>query len=152
VVPEIFDIVPSDAPEKVWTRYQEVIQIGAGTHPNAKVFPQREQLAQVIASAKTLSPFERSTHLPMQINHRRKDGAWILGFYNPWGARRGDVENVGSVLDDGCAQRETLRAGFPIKSAKVIHAWPPGTEMARSNDSLEMVVGPGGTLIVEVMS
>ncbi|EEF59587.1 hypothetical protein [Pedosphaera parvula] len=152
VVPEIFDIVPSDASEKVWTRYQEAIQVGAGTHPNANVFPQGQQLTQIIASAKKLSPFERSTHLPMQINHRHKDGAWILGFYNPWGARRGDVENVGSLLDDGCAQRDTLRATFLIKSAKVLHAWPPGTGMARSKNSLEIVVGPGGTLILEVIS
>jgi hypothetical protein len=151
VVPEIFDIVPADAPEEVWKRYDEVIQIGAGTHPKAKVVPPGEQLAQIIASAKMLSSFGRSTHLPMQINHRRKDGAWILGFYNPWGARRGDVENVGSLLDDGCAQRETLQAAFSIKSAKVLHAWPSGTGMAYLKDSLEIVVGPGGTLILEVL-
>lgn len=151
VVPEIFDIVPSDAPDKVWRRYEEVIQIGAGTHPGAKVFPQESQLGEIIASARRLSPFERSTHLPMQINYRHKDGAWILGFYNPWGARRGDVENVGSLLDDGCAQRETVRARFPLKSAKVLHAWPAGTGLARSNNSLEIVVGAGGTLILEVV-
>ncbi len=151
VVPEVFDIVPSDAPENVWTRYKEVIPVGAGTHPNAKIVPREQQLAQIIASANALSPFERSTHLPMQINHRCKDGAWIVGLYNPWGARRGDVANVGSLLDDACAQRDTLRARFPIKSAKVLHAWPAGTELARSNDSLEIVVGPGGTLILEVL-
>lgn len=152
IVPEIFDIVPSDAPEHVWTRYKEMIQIGRATHPNAKAFPQGEQLTQVIATAKALSPLERNTHLPMQINHRRKDGAWILGIYNPWGARRGDVQNVGSLLDDGCAQRDTLRAKFPIKSAQVLHAWPAGTGLTRSKDSLEIVVGPGGTLILEVLS
>jgi hypothetical protein len=152
VVPENFDIVPSDAPEKIWAHYKEVIQIGSGRHSTAKSFPREKQLAQIIASAKELSPFERSSHLPMQINHRRKDGAWILGFYNPWGARRGDVENLGSLLDDGCAQRDKVRAKFSIKSAKVLHAWPHGTGLVRANDSLEIVVGPGGTLILEIIS
>jgi hypothetical protein len=150
VVPEIFDIVPSDAPETVWKRYQEVIQIGAGTHPNARVFPQERQLKEIVSSARRLSPFERSTHLPMQINHRRKDGAWIIGIYNPWGARRGDVGNVGSLLDGDCAQRETLRPKFSMKSAKVLHAWPAGTELIRSGDDLQLKVGPGGTLILEI--
>lgn len=155
VVPEIFDIVPSDAPEKVWARYKEVLPVGSATRSNATTtVPKDKQLAQIIASANALSPFERKTHLPMQINHRRKDGAWIVGIYNPWGARRGDVDNVGSLLDDGCTQRETLRAKFHIKSAKTLHAWPPGTGLARSSskDSVEMVVRPGGTLILEVLS
>jgi hypothetical protein len=151
IVPEVFDIVPSDAPDTVWKNYQEVIQVGAGTHPNAKVFPREKQLTEVISSANRLSPFERSTHLPMQINHRRKDGAWIIGLYNPWGARRGDIANVGSLLDADCAQREKLRPKFSVKSAKVLHAWPPETALTHATDGLEVVVGPGGTLIAEIM-
>ena len=150
VVPEIFDIVPSDAPEAVWRHYQEIIPIGAATHPNAKVLPREKQLEAVISCARRLSPFERSTHLPMQINHRRKDGAWLLGLYNPWGARRGDVENVGTLFDNDCAQRETLRPKFAMKSAQVRHAWPAGTGMTRASNALEIVVGPGGTLIAEI--
>jgi hypothetical protein len=150
VVPEVFDIVPADAPASVWKNYEEIIQVGAGTHLDAKIFPREKQLAEIIASANRLSPFERSTHLPMQINHRRKDGAWIIGLYNPWGARRGDVANVGSLLDDDCAQREKLRAKFAVKSAKVLHAWPEGTGLTHSGDALEAVVGPGGTLIAEI--
>jgi hypothetical protein len=151
VVPEVFDIVPADAPATVWKNYQELIQVGAGTHPDAKIFPREKQLPEIISAANRLSPFERSTHLPMQINHRRKDGAWIIGLYNPWGARRGDVANVGSLLDDDCAQRETLRPKFTVKSAKILHAWPSGTALTRSADTLEAVIGPGGTLIAEII-
>jgi hypothetical protein len=150
LVPEVFDIVPSDAPEHVWKSYKEVIQIGSGNHPDAKQLPPEKQLTEIISRARRLCPFERNTHLPMQLNFRRTDGAWIVGIYNPWGARRGDVENVGSLLDQGCAQRETLRAKFRIKSARVLHAWPSGTELTHANDLLQIVVGPGGTLIFEI--
>lgn len=151
VVPEIFDIVPSDAPDSVWKRYREVIQVGAGTSPQgAKVFPTERQAEEIIRSLRKLSPFERSTHLPMQINYRKSDGAWIVALHNPWGARRGDVQNLGSVLDEGCAQREILRPKFSMKSAKAIHAWPSGSRLSRHGDTLEAIVGPGGTLVIEV--
>ncbi len=148
VVPEVFDIVPSDAPASVWKNYEEILEVGASSKAN--VIPQEGQLSEIIHSATIRSPFERSTHLPMQINHRRKDGAWIIGLYNPWGARRGDVDNTGSLLDDECAQREKLRAKFAVKSAKVLHAWPQGTTLTQSGNALEAVVGPGGTLIAEI--
>jgi hypothetical protein len=150
VVPELFDIVPSDAPEMAWKHYQEVIPIGAATHPDAPRIAPEKQLETIISRARSVSPFERNAHLPMQINHRRKDGAWILGLYNPWGARRGDVENVGSLFDNDCAQRETLRPRFSVKSTKVLHAWPAGTEMTQAGNALEIVVGPGGVLIAEI--
>jgi hypothetical protein len=150
VVPEIFDIVPSDAPESVWKQYKGVLAIGAGTDTHATAVPREKQLDQIISCAKRLSPFDRNTLLPMQINHRRQDDAWIIGLYNPWGARRGDVENVGSLFDSDCAQRETLRPKFSMKSAKVLHAWPVGTGMARTGDALDIIVAPGGTFIAEI--
>ncbi len=151
IVPDIFDVVPSDAPESLWERYKEVIQVGTGLSPaGAKAHIPQKPLEQIVATARRLSPFERSSHLPMQINYRAADKAWIVALYNPWGARRGDVQNVGSVLDDGCAQRELLRPKFSIKSARVIHAWPSSSRLARSGNDIEVVVGPGGTLICEI--
>lgn len=152
-VPEVFDVVPSDAPQTTWARYKEVIAIGDGwrTLPaGAKVYAVAEQPGAVLAAAREVTPFTRSTHMPMQINHRQADGAWILAFYNPWGARRGDVYGVGSILDDGCTMHDRLRAKFPVKSAKAIHAWPAGSGVMVRGDELAVTVGPGGTLVVEV--
>ncbi len=151
VVPEIFNIVPADAPASVWNQYKETILVGTGAPPpGAKVFPPEKQAGEIIRSAQKLSPFERSTHLPMQINYRKHDGAWIVGLHNPWGARRGDVRNLGSILNESCAQREVFQPKFSMKSAKVIHAWPASSRLSRHGDTLEAIVGAGGTLIVEV--
>ena len=86
----------------------------------------------------------------MQINYRRSDGAWIIGLYNPWGAERGDVANVGSVLDEGCAIGDVLRPKFTVKSARTLYAWPGGSRMSQRDNDIHIAVGPGGTLILEV--
>jgi hypothetical protein len=138
-VPEVFDVVPADAPPRLWKRYEKVIRVES-----------EKQWDDIIAAAGKLSPFDRQTHLPMQINRRQSDGAWIVGLYNPWGARRGDVQNVGSILDHGCTQREILRPRFSMKSARAIHAWPSSSRLTRRGDELEAIVGPGGTLVLEV--
>ena len=151
-IPEIFDVVPSDAPEQVWSQYKEVIKVGSGDAPaRAKAYPAEELIDRIIAAARELSPFTRLTHMPMQINRRASDGAWIVALYNPWGAKRGDVYNVGSVLDEGCAMGDVLRAKFAVKSARAIHAWPSASAVTVRGDELAVNVGPGGTLILEVL-
>lgn len=150
-VPEVFDVVPSDAPKEVWDSYKEVIRIGEGGAPAcAKAYPVAEQADRVLAAAKELSPFVRSTHMPMQVNRRKADGAWIVAVYNPWGARRGDVFGIGSIFDDACTMRDVLSAKFRVKSARAIHAWPAGSGVKVRGDELDVAVGPGGTLIIEV--
>ena len=152
-VPEIFDVVPSDAPAEVWARYKTVINIGAGRAPAcAKTYPAAEQAERVLAAARELSPFVRSTHLLMQINRRASDGAWIVALYNPWGAKRGDVYGVGSVLDEGCTMRDVLRPKFTVKAARAIHAWPAASGMSLEGGELHVTVGPGGTLVLEIQA
>jgi len=151
--PELFDVVPSDAPKSVWSGYREVIAIGDG---HAPACAQRGAVdAQIGRFAKAIeqwSPLERSGDMQMQINHRARDQAWIIGLYNPYGAYRGDVVNIGSVLEERCAQRETIRMKSPVKSVRVLHAWPAGTGVERRGDALTATVGPGGTLIVEILT
>ncbi len=150
-VPEVFDIVPSDAPTEVRANYNEIIRIGTARAPSrAKAYPTEEALGQVIRTASALSPLARTSHLPMQINRRWSDGAWIVGLYNPWGATRGNVDEVGSVLDAGCTQRDVLRPSFAVKSARAIHAWPAGSGVTKRGNELHVAVGAGGTLILEI--
>jgi hypothetical protein len=151
-LPELFDVVPADASADVWRDYKAVIPVGAAAvPPGAKACPPDEVYDRLAAAVRRLSPFERSTHLAMQINRRASDGAWIVGLYNPWGAVRGDVMNVGSVLDDGCAIRDVLRANFTVKSARVLHAWPSGSGASVKGNDIAVAVGPGGTLILEIL-
>ncbi len=151
--PELFDIVPSDAPEGLWSEYREVISIGDG---HAPACAQRGSIdAQIARLAKAMerwSPLARSGDMPMQINFRDVDEAWILGLYNPCGAYRGDVANTGSILESLCTQRETIRMKSPVKSVRLLHAWPASTGIERRGDEFEAIVGPGGTLIVEILS
>ena len=147
----MFDVVPADAPKEVWRDYKEVIPVGAAAvPPGVKSCPPKEVYDRLAAAVQQFSPFERSTHLPMQINYRKSDGARIVGLYNPWGAVRGDVLGVGSILDDACTIRDTLRAKFTVKSARTLHAWPSGSAMSRKGNEIEVAVGPGGTLVLEV--
>ncbi|MCC6821160.1 MAG: twin-arginine translocation signal domain-containing protein [Verrucomicrobia subdivision 3 bacterium] len=151
VVPELFDIVPSTAPEPLWARYQTVIRAEPGATPAAAPFCPEAQLAErLLAAARELSPFRRTSHLILQVNRRRADGAWIIGLYNPWGAVRGDVFGTGSLLDPGCTQRDVLRATFSIKSARELYAWPEASRLERHGDELHATVGPGGVLIAEI--
>jgi len=152
-VPEVFDVVPADAPAEVWRAYRQVMAMGdsrAFLPPGAQLYPAAEQPDRVLAAARELSPFSRLTHMPMQINYRRADGAWVVGLYNPWGAKRGDVYGVGSILDEGCTMRDVLRANFRVKSARVIHAWPAASGARLRGDELHVTVGSGGTLVLEV--
>lgn len=151
VIPEVFDLVPADAPEQLWAQYKEVIRAESGVAPAAAPACPQDQLAdRLIAAAREHSPFNRASHLIMQVNRRRADAAWIIGLYNPWGAVRGDVFGTGSILDPGCTQRDVLHAKFPIKSARVLHAWPKESGLERNGNELQATVGPGGLLIAEV--
>jgi len=140
VIPEVFDIVPVDAPIQVWRTYDEVIKVTDGDG----------LLDRIIGAAKELAPVKGSETLPTQINYRKSDSAWILGLYNPWGAKRGNVDTTGSVLDDGCTARVLLSTKFQPKSVTVLHAWPETTTTVLRGDRIEVTVGPGGTLILEL--
>ncbi|KXK36500.1 MAG: hypothetical protein UZ16_OP3001001473 [Candidatus Hinthialibacteria bacterium OLB16] len=106
--------------------------------------------ASVIQTVRERSPIECSGDLSIQINHRDADNAWIIGLYNPWGAERGDVYGTGSVLDPQSARHGVLRPKFEFSSAKVIHAWPEECKLEASEMHLEVTVGPGGTMILEI--
>lgn len=150
-IPELFDVLPSDAPEKVLSRYAEIIKVDSPP-ASAPAAPgsAASVVKRLVAAADKLSPLTRSTHMPMQINRRATDNTWIIALYNPWGAVRGDVYGQGSLLDAGCTQRDVLRAKFTVKSARVLHAWSGGTGLQVNSDELQVVVAPGGTLIIEV--
>lgn len=151
--PELFDVTPSDAPEEHWSQYREVIAIGDGHAPACAVRgPVDAQLTRLAAAMEKWSPLTRSGDMPLQINLRARDQAWILGLYNPDGAHRGDSAGSGSILEESCRRREVLRMKSALKSARVLHAWPAGTGIERRGDDLEATVGPGGALIVEVLT
>lgn len=138
-LPEVFDVIPGDAPKALREGYEVVIPASS---PDAA-----ERLR---ASVSKYCPFHRETTLSMQVNRRASDGAWILGIYNPWGALRGDVATSGSVLDADCRQRDVIRATPGVKSVRVLHAWPEGTGAQRQAAAIACEVGPGGVLILEV--
>jgi hypothetical protein len=151
--PELFDVTPSDAPQAVWSGYREVIAIGDGHAPACAARGAIDtQIARLKAALAKWSPVVRSGDMLLQINHRARDNAWIIGLYNPYGAYRGDVANMGSVLEADCMQRETLRMKSPIRTARALYAWPAGSGIERQGDELVATIGPGGTLIVEVLT
>ena len=85
-LPELLDVVPADAPAEVWRDYKEIIPVGAAVAPpGAKPCAADDVYGRLAAAVQRFSPFERRSHLPMQINRRASDGAWIVGLYNPWG-------------------------------------------------------------------
>jgi hypothetical protein len=144
-VPEVFDVVPSDAPPDALRAYEKVIPVRAGASDLA---------ADVVRAARALSPIDRTSAMVMQINHRASDGAWIVALHNPWGGRRGDVYNIGSILNDRCAQTDTLRPRFSFKRARAIYAWPMASALdaeTSDRDKLNVRVGPGGTLVLELL-
>lgn len=151
VIPELFDIVPSDAPEDILSGYQSLLCFDKSCAPrNARVVEPDAFTESVIQTVRELSPIECSGDLSIQINHRDADNAWIIGLYNPWGAERGDVYGTGSVLDPQSARHGVLRPKFGFSSAKVIHAWPEECKLEASEKNLEVTVGPGGTMILEI--
>lgn len=149
---ELFDIVPSDAPAEVWANYQEIIPVGtAPLPPGANPCPPEAVYDRLAAAVKRLAPMAISTHLPMQINHRASDGAWIVALYNPWGAWRGDINGVGSVFDERCAISDVVRPTFKIKSARTLYAWPAASRASLSDNAIALTIGPGGVLILEIV-
>lgn len=138
-LPEVFDIVPSDAPAALLQGYEVVIPASAGDSA--------DRLREAIAR---LCPFRHETTMPMQVNRRAADGAWILAIHNPWGATRGDVEAAGSVLDPECKQRDVVAARPGIQAVRVLHAWPEGTTASLKAGAIDCSVGPGGVLVLEV--
>jgi hypothetical protein len=150
-LPELFDVVPSDASDEVWKGYREIIPVGTASIPTgAKACAADEIYTRLAAAVEKHSPFARSSHLPMQINRRQSDGAWIVALYNPWGAVRGDVENTGSMLNDACEVQDVLRPAFTVKSMRVLHAWPNRSAASLAGDAISLTVGPGGTLVLEI--
>ena len=151
-LPELFDIVPSDAPKSLWETYEEIIPVGRAPVPRgAAACPSEQVYDRLAAAVARLSPLKRSTHLPMQINRRQSDGAWIIALYNPWGACRGDVGDSGSILDEGCTTGDTLQPKFTVKSIKTIFAWPNSSTASLRGNKIHITVGPGGTLVLEVV-
>jgi hypothetical protein len=151
-VAEIFDVVPSNAPPALWKGYQEIIPLGTAPLPEgvAPVAPE-EQIARVLDAARRLSPFARTSRMPMQINFRISDGAWVIGVYNPWGAIRGEVETVGSVLDEGCTQNEVLTSQTPLGGLRVLYAWPESSAARVEDESVRITVGPGGLIVFALL-
>lgn len=151
-LPELFDIVPSDAPASLWATYKEIIPVGTAPVPaGAAACPPEQVYDRLAAAVARLSPLARSTHLSMQINHRPSDGAWIVGLYNPWGAWRGDVDGVGAVFDEGCAIQDTLRPTFAVKSVRAIYAWPSASSVSLNGNDIQTTVGAGGVLVLEIL-
>ncbi len=149
---ELFDVVPSDAPASLWQTYQEIIPVGSAPIPAGGTECSPEDVFDRLAAAvQRTSPMSRKTHMPMQINRRARDGAWIVALYNPWGAWRGDVSGVGSVFDEACAIRDVLQPTFSVKSVRTLYAWPSGSSASLDANQINVVVGPGGTLILEVV-
>lgn len=138
-VPEIFDILPGDAPDSLLRHYREVIPASA----TDAVDRFKEAVAR-------LCPFQQASTMPMQVNHRPKDGAWILGLYNPWGAMRGEVENIGTLFDATRAQSDVIQVKSGIEKMRIIHAWPENTDAKQSNQTIEYTIAPGGALVLEV--
>ena len=58
--------------------------------------------------------------------------------------------NVGSVLDDGCTVQDVLRPKFAMSSARVLHAWPRASGISVKGGEIAVILGPGGTLVIEV--
>lgn len=148
-VAEVFDVVPSNAPAEIWKSYQEVIPVGTAPCPEgvAPVTPDA-QVSRILDAAQRLAPVRRSSHMPMQINYRDADGAWIIALQNPWGAVRGEVDEVGSVLDDACTQSDVISASAPIRAMNVLHAWPESSEARLEQGKVKVQLGPGGVLIL----
>ena len=150
-LPELFDVVPSDATAEVWKDYQDIIPIGSAPLPSGvKACPAESAYGRLTQAVAQRSPLARATHLPMQINRRRSDGAWIVALYNPWGAARGDVDNVGSILNEECAIHDVLRPTSAVKSVRTIHAWPQSSTASLQGGAIHVTVGPGGVLIFEM--
>jgi hypothetical protein len=150
-LPEVFDIVPSDAPAEVWKDYRDIIPVGVSSLPSGvQACSPGEVYDRLAGAVQKHSPFARSTHLPMQINHRRSDGAWIVALYNPWGAVRGDVEQTGSILNEACAIHDILKPKFAVASMKTLHAWPASSKATLQGEDIQVTVGPGGVLILEI--
>jgi hypothetical protein len=139
-LPEVFDVVPSDAPPALMQSYSTVIPAS-----------QENAVALLSEAVDRLCPFRRASSMPMQINRRLSDGAWILGLYNPWGATRGDVDNTGSVLDPECAQHDRIETKAPIDRLRVLHAWPEGTTAQAKDNTIKADLAPGATLVLEVI-
>ena len=151
VCPEIFDIVPSDAPSEIWERYEKIIAVTPGPAPICAERPVQESLIEVVKNAlEKLSPLQRRTDLPMQINYRQSDNTWIFGLYNPRGAKRGDVYDVGSILDASCTVQETIKPRFSFDAVRVLYSWPEESVVDVQDGNILATVGPGGTLIVEI--
>jgi hypothetical protein len=151
-LPEVFDIVPSDAPEALWKTYKEIIPVGtAPIPPGATACPPEQVYDRLAAAVARLSPLTRSTHLLMQVNHRPSDGAWIVALYNPWGAWRGDVNGVGTLFDEGRAIHDILRPTFAARSARAIFAWPRDSSVSLHGTDINVAVGAGGILILEIL-
>lgn len=135
-VPEIFDIIPAEAPPAMLGGYKKIMK--------------PDNVDEILRQARELSPIARESHLSMQINRRMSDGAWIVALYNPWGAVRGDVYNTGSILNENCAQHDTLRPNFAFKRARMLYAWPKSSNFNASEKAIDVTVGPGGVLILEL--
>lgn len=139
IVSDVYDIVPSDTPTEILDRYDTVIKIDQNTDP--------EDVLRTLIEA---SPFEKDGILPLQINYRESDEKWILAVYNPFGAKRGDVYNTGSELDESMNKqmRVALKYGH-LRECRVLHKWNEKSSVELDGNSLVFELSPGGMLITE---
>lgn len=141
-IPDLFDVMPSAASDEVRSSYRRILSPAGRSN--------EQWMGDICRAAEEYSPFDRATDLTLQINRREADGAWIVGLHNPRGARRGDVENSGSILNDAFTAHEVLHARAPIHSARLLYAWPAATTLDRRGDDLHVTVGPGGSAVLEI--
>ena len=149
--PELFDIIPSDASAETFANYRQIIAVGESDWPyNTERIPVENQFKTLAAALQRFSPFQRVSDLIMQVNYRETDKTWIVGLYNPRGARRGDAQNTGSILNPAFDVLETLLPKFKFNTARLLHGWPESTAMEVSGETLRIHVGAGGLAILEV--
>ncbi len=149
--PELFDIIPSNAPAETFASYRQIVAVGESDWPcQIERIPVANQFKTLAAALQQFSPFERAADLVMQINYREADQTWIVGLYNPRGARRGDTQNSGSILNPAFDVWETLLPKFKMKAARFLYGWPESTALEVRGESLHIHVGAGGLAILEV--
>jgi len=141
-IPDLYDVMPSSASDEVRNSYRRILS------PTGR--SNEQWMGDICRAVEEYSPFDRVTDMTMQINHREADGAWIVGLYNPRGARRGDVENSGSILNHAFTAHEVLHARAPIRAARLLYGWPATTTLERRGNDLHVTVGPGGTAVLEI--
>ncbi|MFA5203127.1 MAG: hypothetical protein WC708_01870 [Lentisphaeria bacterium] len=138
-LPDVYDIVPHDAPPTLLGQYAACLTIDEHTRAEA-----------VIETILAHAPFAKDGDLPMQVNYRKTDGAWILAVYNPYGVRRGDVHHTGSILDPAQARHmRVVPNHFTVKAIRILHAHGTSSAATLAGNTLTFNLAPGGLVVAE---